>query len=85
MRVRVDDLGRRRSQAHRPPASWRRWPAARSTSTPAPSEEPDITRALAAGGHWVAELAPVAASLEDLFLDLTADDAGTDGSVEVAA
>jgi ABC-2 type transport system ATP-binding protein len=51
----------------------------------APERGPDITRALAAGGHWVAELTPIAASLEDLFLDLTADEPGTDAPVEVAA
>jgi ABC-2 type transport system ATP-binding protein len=34
----------------------------------------DVTRALAAEGHWVTELGPEQDRLEDLFLRLTADD-----------
>lgn len=33
-----------------------------------------VTRTLAEAGHWVTELRPDEASLEELFLDLTADD-----------
>ncbi len=77
--------GRRRSQAHRGRLRGRRWPAAPSTSTLSPSEDRTSPAPSLRRGHWVAELTPVAASLEDLFLDLTADDPGTDASVEVAA
>jgi len=39
----------------------------------------DITRVLAGAGQWVTELVPATASLEDLFLELTADDADAPG------
>ncbi len=38
-----------------------------------PEQAAAITRALAGAGLWVTELRPVEESLEDLFLDLTAD------------
>jgi ABC-2 type transport system ATP-binding protein len=38
-----------------------------------PDRAATITRALAGAGLWVSELRPVEGSLEDLFLDLTAD------------
>ena len=44
----------------------------------------DITRVLARAGQWLTELVPETTSLEDLFLDLTADDAVAADS-EVAA
>jgi ABC-2 type transport system ATP-binding protein len=44
----------------------------------------DITRVLARAGQWLTELVPATTSLEDLFLDLTADDAVAADS-EVAA
>jgi len=46
----------------------------------APADASSVTRLLAEGGHWVSELRPDAASLEDLFLDLT-----TEHPEEVAA
>ena len=46
----------------------------------APTDAAVVTRALADAGQWVTELRPDAASLEDLFLDLT-----TDHPEEVAA
>ena len=45
-----------------------------------PADAAVVTRTLAEAGHWVSELRPDAASLEDLFLDLT-----TDHPEEVAA
>jgi ABC-2 type transport system ATP-binding protein len=45
----------------------------------APADGAHVTRMLATAGHWLSELRPDEHSLEELFLDLTADD------VEVAA
>ncbi len=41
----------------------------------APTEADRVTRALAEGQQWVTDLRPEERSLEDLFLELTADDA----------
>jgi ABC-2 type transport system ATP-binding protein len=39
-----------------------------------PSEAGDVTRLLAAAGHWVTELKPERISLEEVFLELTSKD-----------
>ena len=83
MRVRVDDLD----------AGARALAASGFAATNAdgaltvdagPDRGADITRVLARAGQWLTELVPATTSLEDLFLDLTADDAVAADS-EVAA
>ena len=87
MRVRVDDLGVGAMALAEPPASSPPSVDGALAVDAGPDRGADITRVLAGAGQWVTELVPATASLEDLFLELTADDDGerTSSDVEVAA
>lgn len=68
--VRIDDLPR--GQAALAAAGFEVTPAGAHLRVAAPATAgPDVTRALAETGQWVAELRVEEASLEDLFLDIT--------------
>lgn len=48
----------------------------------APERAGDVTRVLAAAGHWVTELRPDRFSLEDVFLELTTSSEVSDGELQ---